>query len=147
MQLILREDVDNLGRTGQVVNVRDGYGRNYLIPRGLAVPASDRSLKQLEHQKRMIEARDRKLRKDAEAYKIQLEKTSVNIAKPVGEEDRLFGSVTTREIAEALEAAGVNVDKKKIELDQPIRTIGVHTAKVRLSRDMVAEVKVWVVAK
>ncbi|MCC6747633.1 MAG: 50S ribosomal protein L9 [Deltaproteobacteria bacterium] len=147
MQLILREDVDNLGRTGQVVNVRDGYGRNYLIPRGLAVPASDRSLKQLEHQKRMIEARDRKLRKDAEAYKVQLEKTSVNIAKPVGEEDRLFGSVTTREIAEALEAAGVNVDKKKIELDQPIRTIGVHTAKVRLSRDMVAEVKVWVVAK
>jgi len=148
MQVILREDVDNLGGTGQVVNVKDGFARNYLIPRGLAVQATSRNVRRLDHEKRVISQRDVKRRRDAETVKQQLEALSLTIAKHTGEEDKLFGSVTNREVADALkEEAGIEVDRKTIQLEQPIKALGVYTVEVRLARDVSANLKVWVVAK
>jgi large subunit ribosomal protein L9 len=146
MQVILREDVPNLGRSGELVTVKEGFGRNYLIPRGLAVVATGRNVARLDHEQHKIEQREQKLLRSAAAIKQKIEQTSINIAKQVGEEEKLFGSVTTREIADALAAAGVEVDRKAIHLDEPIRTLGVHSVKVKLRRDVEAVVKVWVVA-
>lgn len=146
MQVILREDVHNLGRSGQLVNVKPGYGRNFLIPRGLAVLASSDNVRQLEHHRRMIEKMELKRLATASALKQKIEGISINIAKQTGEEDKLFGSVTVREIAEALEAQGVPIDRKQIQLDAPLKSLGVHPVKIRLARDVFAELKVWVVA-
>lgn len=146
MQVILREDVEHLGRTGEIVSVREGYGRNFLIPRGLAVIASSRNVKQLEHDKRVIAQRESKLLRNAEALKAKLEGLSLNIAKQAGEGDKLFGSVTPKEIAEELAAKGVTIDRKKLRLEEPIRSLGVHPVQVALGRDVTAEIKVWVVA-
>ena len=146
MQVILREDVAKLGQTGDLVTVRDGYGRNYLIPRGLAVLATPRNVKRLEHDKRVIAQREAKLLRKAESVKSKLEGMSVNIPKQVGEEDKLFGSVTARDIAEALAAQGVEIDRRTIQLDEPIKTLGVHEVVVRLARSLTATLKVWVVA-
>jgi large subunit ribosomal protein L9 len=148
MQVILREDVDNLGTTGEVVTVKDGYARNYLIPRGLAVQATSRNVRRLSHEKRVIEQRDTKRRRDAQGVKEQLESLSLTIAKHTGEEDKLFGSVTNREIADALkEEAGIEIDRKLIHLAQPIKALGVYSVEVKLARDVIATVKLWVVAK
>jgi large subunit ribosomal protein L9 len=147
MQVILREDVPNLGNSGEVITVRDGYGRNYLIPRGLAVLATPRNVRRLTHEKRVIEKRDEKRQKDAETIKAQIEALSLTITKHTGEEDKLFGSVTTREIAEGLKEEGFEIDRKVISLEQPIKALGVYTVPVRLRRDIIAELKVWVVAK
>jgi len=148
MQVILREDVDNLGTTGEVVTVKDGYARNYLIPRGLAVQATPRNVRRLSHEKRVIEQRDTKRRRDAQGVKEQLEALSLTIAKHTGEEDKLFGSVTNRDIADALkEEAGIEIDRKLITLPQPIKALGVYSVEVKLARDVVATVKLWVVAK
>ncbi|MCB9556430.1 MAG: 50S ribosomal protein L9 [Deltaproteobacteria bacterium] len=146
MQLILREDVKSLGQSGDVVTVKDGYGRNYLIPRGLAVPASARQVARLEHDKRVISQREQKLLRSAEAVRDRLEQLSINISKRVGEEQRLFGSVTAREIVDALAAQGVTIDRKAIQLDEPIRALGTHDVPVRLRRDVTATLKVSVVA-
>lgn len=148
MQVILREDVENLGNTGELVNVKDGYARNYLIPRGLAVHATPRNVRRLEHEKRVISQRDAKRQKDAQALKDKLEALSLTIAKHTGEEDKLFGAVTNREIADALnEDTGLSIDRKSIQLEQPIKSLGVYSVEVKLSRDVVATVKLWVVAK
>lgn len=147
MQVILREDITNLGRTGEVVTVKDGYGRNYLIPRGLAVLATPRNVKRLGHEQRVIEQRDIKRQKSAEATKEQLEALSLTIAKHTGEEDKLFGSVTTRDIADALKEEGHDVDRRLIQLEQPIKALGVYTVPVKLGREVTAELKLWVVAK
>lgn len=147
MQVILREDVPNLGNSGEVITVKDGFGRNYLIPRGLAVLATPRNVRRLTHEKRVISKRDEKRLKDAETIKGQIEALSLTIAKHTGEEDKLFGSVTTREIAEGLKEEGFDIDRKVINLEQPIKALGVYTAHVRLRRDIIAELKVWVVAK
>lgn len=147
MQLILREDVPNLGNSGDIVEVKGGYGRNYLVPRGLAVPASVRNVSQLEHQKRGIAQREAKRTRETQGLKSQLEGLSINIAKQVGDEDKLFGSVTNKDIAEVLEQRGVPIDRKKIMIDTPIRSLGVHAVRVNLGRDTSAELKVWVVAQ
>lgn len=147
MQVILREDIPNLGRTGQIVDVKRGYGRNYLLPRGLAVVATARNVGQLEHEKRVIGAREAKLMRNAQSLKAKLEGLSINIAMRVGEDDKLFGSVTNKDIAEALAQRDLRIDRKKIQLDEPIRSLGVHTVKVVLGREVGAELKVWVVAK
>lgn len=146
MQVILREDVPNLGRTGEMVTVRDGYGRNFLIPRGLAVVATSRNMNRLEHDRRVIEQRERKLAASADSIKQQIEKASVTIAKQVGADEKLFGSVTTREIVEALKGQSLDVDRKSIQLDEPIRSLGVHEVQIRLRRGASATLKVWVVA-
>ena len=145
MQVILREDVHKLGRCGETVRVRDGYGRNYLIPRGLAVLASPRNIAQADHDKRVIEHRNKKLSTEAEQLKARIEELSINIAKQVGEEGKLFGSVTTREIAEALALQGFDIDRRSISLAQPIKSLGVHSASVKLPGSVTAELKIWVV--
>ncbi len=147
MQVILREDVANLGRSGEVVNVKPGYGRNYLIPRGLAVLATPKNVSRIEHEQRVIEVRTQKMLKDAEAVKDRIEQLSVNIARPVGAGDKLYGSVGSRDIADALKEAGVAVDHRKVHLDEPIKSLGMFTVDIKLARDVVAKLKVWVVAK
>lgn len=147
MQVILREDVPHLGHSGEMVTVKEGYGRNYLIPRGMAVIANPKNVARLEHDKRVITQRESKLLQSATSLKDKIEGLSLNVAKQVGEEDKLFGSVTAKEIADALAEQGVTIDRKKIALAEPIKTLGVHTVKVSLGRQIDAELKVWVVAK
>ena len=145
MQVILRDDMDNLGKSGEVVNVKPGYARNYLLPRGLAVKATAGDIARVEHDKRVIAARTAKLAKEAQAEADKLSQVSVSIARAVGEEDKLYGSVTSRDIAEALREKGVVVDSKKIHLDEPIKALGMVEIPVKLGRGVAATIKVWVV--
>jgi large subunit ribosomal protein L9 len=147
MQVILREDMENLGKSGEVVTVRPGYGRNYLLPRGLAVSATEADVKRVAHEKRVIAARNAKLAKDAQAEADRLNQVSVSIAVAVGEEDRLFGSVTARDIADAYKEKGVNVDAKKLVIADPIKTLGLTEVPVKLAHGVTATLKVWVVKK
>lgn len=145
MKVILREDVEHLGTAGSVVNVRDGYARNFLIPRSFAIPATSNNLKGFEHEKRVAEAKKNKRRKEAEGVKAKLERVSCSISKKVGEQDKLFGSVTTQDIEKAFNAEGFTIDKKDILLTEPIKALGVYTVPVRVFEDVVANTKVWVV--
>jgi large subunit ribosomal protein L9 len=147
MQVILREDVRNLGKSGEVVNVKPGYGRNYLLPKGLAVVASQKNVARIEHEKRIISARTAKLAKDAQAVAQKIEGTTLNIARATGEDDKMYGSVTGRDIAEALGEAGVALDHRKIVLHEPIKTIGLHEIQIKLASEVGATLKVWVVKK
>jgi large subunit ribosomal protein L9 len=147
MQVILRDDLDNLGKSGEVVNVKPGYARNYLLPRGLAVKATATDVTRVEHEKRLISARTTKLAKEAQAEADRLSQVSVSIARAVGEEEKLYGSVTSRDIAEALAAQGVTVDSKKLQLDEPIKALGLTEVPVKLGRGVTASIKVWVVKK
>ena len=147
IQVILKEDVSNLGRSGELVAVKAGYGRNFLIPQGLAIVATQKNIARLEHEKKVIELRSAKRRKDAEGIKARLEQVTVQIERQVGEGDKLFGSVTSRDVEEALAAQGVQVDRKKIHLAEPIKGLGQYTVDVRLSSEVTGQVKVWVVAK
>ena len=145
MKVILREDVEKLGKAGEVVKVADGYGRNYLIPRKLAVQANVRNLKALDHDRRTIETRAKKARKGAEATAGILSSVSVTLSAKAGEEGKLFGAVTSRDIAEALAKAGVEVDRKTIQLHEPIKQVGDYKVKVRVAADIVPEISVHVV--
>jgi large subunit ribosomal protein L9 len=145
MKVILKEDVQNLGSAGAVVNVTDGYARNFLFPRAVAIPATGQNLKSYEHEKRVMEARRAKRKKEAETVKGKLERVSLSIAKKVGEQDKLFGSVTTQDIEKAFQAEGFSIDKKDILLAEPIKALGVYTVPVRVFDDVVANTKVWVV--
>ena len=147
MKVILREDVPDLGSTGDVVNVKDGYARNYLIPKQLAVQASTNSMRQMDHQKRLIESHKSKVRKDAHIMAEDIEKISCTIPMLVGEQDKLFGSVTSKDIEEALSQEGINISRKRIILEEPIKSLGVYTVDVRLHTEVTAKLKVWVVAK
>jgi large subunit ribosomal protein L9 len=147
MKVILNQDVDQVGRAGQVVDVADGFGRNYLVPRGFALLATTRSVSQMDHRKRLVADRLVRERKDAEGIKAKLEEIACKIAREAGEEDKLFGSVTNRDIADALAEEGVEVDHRKVHLDPPIKNLGVFTVDVKLAPEVVAKVKVWVVAK
>ncbi|HLK89800.1 MAG TPA: 50S ribosomal protein L9 [Polyangia bacterium] len=147
MQVILRDDMDNLGKSGEVVNVKPGYARNYLLPRGLAIKATAGDIVRVEHEKRVIAARTAKLAKEAQAEADNLSQVAVSIARAVGEEDKLFGSVTARDISEALKEKGVHVDSKKIHLEEPIKVLGLAEVPVKLGRGVSATIKVWVVKK
>jgi|SRR5450432_237862 large subunit ribosomal protein L9 len=147
MQVILRDDMENLGKSGEVVNVKPGYARNFLLPRGHALKATASDVKRVEHEKRVIAARTAKLAKEAQSEADALSKVSVSIARSVGEEDKLYGSVTSRDIADALGEQGVKVDSKKIHLAEPIKTLGLTEVQVKLGRGVNATVKVWVVKK
>jgi large subunit ribosomal protein L9 len=147
MQVILRDDMDNLGKSGEVVNVKEGYARNFLLPRGHAIKATAGDIARVEHEKRVIAARTAKLAKEAQAEADNLSQVSVSIARAVGEEDKLFGSVTGRDISEALKEKGVHVDAKKIHLDEPIKALGMVEVPVKLGRGVTATIKVWVVKK
>lgn len=144
MRVILKQEVPNLGDAGDIVKVKPGYGRNYLIPRGLAIPANEGSLKQLEHQQRLAASIKKKQLEAANQKATMLATTSVTIRREAGEDDRLFGSVTNRDIAEALALEGVEVDRKAIQLEEHIRSLGLFQVPVRLHREVEATVKVYV---
>ena len=147
IQLILREDVQHLGKSGELVSVKPGYGRNYLIPQGLAIHATAKNVARMEHEKRVIETRNAKLMKDAQAVANKISGVTLQLERQVGEGDKLFGSVTTRDLEEALAAQGHKVDKKKIALAEPIRALGQYNVDVKVAKDVTAQIKVWVVAK
>jgi len=145
MKVILREDIEKLGKAGEVVKVADGYGRNYLIPRNLAALANVRNMKALDHNRRVIETRAKKTRKAAEEVASVLSSKSLVIAAKAGEEGKLFGAVTSRDIAEALGKEGVQVDRKSIQLADPIKQVGDYRVKVRVAADVASEISVSVV--
>ena len=147
MKVILREDVPELGAIGDVVDVKDGYGRNYLLPMKLALPADMKSIRQLDHQKRLVDSYKSKVKKDASALADKLSGVSCTIPMLVGEQDKLFGSVTTKDIESALAQEGVHISRKRIVLEEPIKQLGVFTVEVRLHPEISAKLKVWVVAK
>jgi len=147
MKLILREDVYNLGKGGELVEVKPGYGRNFLIPRGLAVLANPKNIREVEHQKSVAAAKAAKLKASAEAVARRLADTPVTFQRKVGEQDKLYGSVTAMDIAEALAARGVQIDRRAIDLSEPLKTIGDHEVGVKLHSDVVGKVKVKVEAE
>ncbi len=144
MKLILREDVENLGKGGELVEVKPGYGRNYLLPRGLAVPANPRNVRELEHQKAVAQAKAAKLKASAQAVAKRLSETPVTLKRKVGEQDKLYGSVTALDVAEALAARGLEIDRRSIDLSEPIKTIGDFDVQVKLHSEVVGKVKVTV---
>ncbi|MEC7519424.1 MAG: 50S ribosomal protein L9 [Myxococcota bacterium] len=146
MQVVLRDDVENLGRSGELVRVKPGYARNYLLPRGLAAIATHGNVAQIEHEKKAAVARAKKLRASAEERAAELSKVSVEISAQAGENQKLFGSVGSKDIAEALTAKGVEVDRKKIQLDEPIKELGDYDIAIKLGYEVSATIKVKVVA-
>jgi large subunit ribosomal protein L9 len=144
MQVILKEDVRDLGLIGDVVNVKDGYARNYLIPKGLAVESSARNIKALEHEKKKIQERIKKAKIKAEELASNISSTTITIKAKVGEGDKLFGSVTAMDIAEALKKEGMDIDKKKILLEEPIKRLGSYAVNVKIHSDVLAQVNVQV---
>lgn len=145
MQVILRENVENLGRIGDVVKVSDGYARNFLLPRRLVEIADEANVKTIEHHKKALE----KKRSAQKAVSVELAKKlgdfTCNLSRKVGEGDKLFGSVTSHDVSESLKKAGFTVDRRYIELEAPIKTLGVHPVKINLESDVSATIKVWVV--
>ena len=147
MQVILKEDVHNLGKSGEVVTVRPGFGRNFLIPQGKAAQATAGNVAQIEHEKKLITAKNAATLKDAQGVASKLGSLEIVMERAVGEEDKLFGSVTSRDIAEALQAKGVTIDHRKLTINDTIRTIGEHTVEAKLGQGVTAQVKVVVKAK
>jgi len=145
MEVILREDVKSLGKAGDLVRVKPGYGRNYLLPSGLAYEATEGNKKRIAAETRARSTRADAERADAQAQADRLGAVELTVTGKAGEEGKLFGSVTASDIAEALAAKGVEVDRRRIELDQPIKTLGRHTVGVRLHADVRAEIRVDVV--
>jgi large subunit ribosomal protein L9 len=147
MKVILREDLENLGKCGDIVEVKSGYGRNYLLPRNLAIPASRGNLKAIGEVTAQKTLRDKKLRREAERIKDHIEKVSCTAEVNVGEEDRMFGSITTTIVADLLKAEGITVDRRKILLEEPIKNLGVYTVPIKVATDVIANLKLWVVKK
>jgi large subunit ribosomal protein L9 len=147
MEVILREDIPNLGKIGEVVRVRDGFARNYLLPRGLVLVANKRNLKTFQHQKKVVADQKQRILRQAQSVADQLAGVSVIIPMRTGEEGRLFGSVTNIQIEKALKAQGLDVDRRKIHLAETIKTLGDFEVPVRMTADLVVTVKVSVVAE
>lgn len=145
MQVILKKDTEKLGLAGDLVEVSNGYGRNYLLPKGLAVEATAKNIKSLEHERRLITDRKKNELRGAEAIKKKISETSVTIQMQAGEEDKLFGAVTAMDIAEALSKEGISIDKRNILLEEPVKRLGIYTVDVRIHPEITAELKVWVV--
>ncbi len=146
MQLILRRDVPDLGAAGEVVDVKPGYGANYLIPQGFAALATDGNKSKIEHERRRIEASIARERRTAEESAGRLSGMSVTLTRLVGDDDKIFGSVTTKDISEALANEGLDIDRRAIVLDTPLKALGVYEVDIKLHRDVKAQIKVWVVA-
>jgi large subunit ribosomal protein L9 len=146
MNVILTESVDGLGNIGDLIKVKPGYGRNFLVPKGLAVEANTRNIKELEHQKRQMERKAQKVSQEAEAVKARIEAVQCVFAHRASEEGKLFGAVTNKEIGDKLAAAGVEIDRKKIQLAEPIKALGDYQVSVKLAAGVTATIKVSVVA-
>ena len=147
MEVILKEDIANVGKIGEVVRVRDGYARNYLLPRGLVMIANKKNLKTFEHQKKIVGDQKQKIMRQAQAIGEELTGATVSIPMRAGEEGKLFGSVTNIHIEKALKAQGLNVDRRKIQLEESIKTLGEFEVLVRLTADLSVPIKVMVVAE
>jgi large subunit ribosomal protein L9 len=147
IQVILQQDVQNVGKSGELVRVRPGFARNFLIPRDLAVPATTAAVNRIQHEKAVAVAKAEKAKKEAHDLAAKLEGLTIQIARSVGEEDRLFGSVTTKDIHAAVKAKGFELDRKQMHLAEPIKALGTFDVPVKLLGDIVATIKVEVVKK
>lgn len=147
MEVVLKEDIENLGHMGDVVKVKDGYARNYLLPRGLVVLANNKNLKALEHEQRMIAQRRERLTKEAQGISGKLAAVSLEFTAKVGEEGRLFGSVTTMDIEKALKEQGFEVERRRIVLDAPIKNVGDYEVPIRLRPEVMPSIKVKVMSE
>lgn len=145
MEIILRQGVENLGKPGDVVKVKAGYARNYLLPHGLAYEATPGNLKRIQQERERLEAAENDRRTTAQGFAEQLEQVSLTFSARVGEEGKLFGSVTAADIAQQLEAQGYHIEKRQIDLHEPIKALGVYRVPVRLHADVKPEVRVWVI--
>jgi large subunit ribosomal protein L9 len=147
MKVILRDDIEKLGTAGNIVNVADGFARNYLFPRNLAVPASKGNTRSINEIKKQKQFRENKRKREALTLKEKLEKLSLTAEVQTGEEDKIFGSVTAANIASLLEKQGFDIDRRKIALEEPLKALGVYTVDIKLAHDVSAGVKLWVVKK
>lgn len=145
MLVILKENVENLGRIGDVVKVADGYARNFLIPNKKVVAANENNLSAIEHQKKMLEKKRAAEKQSAEEISKKIAAFTCNISRKVGEKDKLFGSVTANDIADALQAGGITIEKRLIHIKDPIKALGVHSVEIKLLPEVVTNLKVWVV--
>ncbi len=145
MKIILRQDFEKLGKFGDIVEVKPGYARNYLIPKNIAYPAKPNFIKIVEEEKKHKQFKLLKARKQAEELAKKLESVSVTISVSVGEEDKMFGSVTSQDIAKALEEQGIEIDRRKIVLEEPIKELGIYSVPIKLHPEVEAKIKVWVV--
>jgi large subunit ribosomal protein L9 len=147
MKVILQDEVKNLGKIGDVVTVADGYARNFLIPKKLAVEANVKNIKSLEHEKRKIEDRAKKIRNEAQGLTERLSAMTLTLRAKAGEEERLFGSITSMDIAEALKREGVEIDRKRILLDEPIKRLGSYSVGIKVHHQITAQVNIQVIAE
>jgi len=145
MEVILQKFVDNLGESGKIVNVTPGYARNYLFPKKIAIKATSSNIALVKRQQSMLKTLEAKAKKEYEELAVRLEKVSLTFVKRAGEKDRLFGSVTNVDIAEALKKEGVEIDRKKITLEEPIKALGIYKIPLKPHPEVTAHVKVWVV--
>jgi large subunit ribosomal protein L9 len=147
LQVILQSDVEKLGKSGELVKVRPGFARNFLIPRSLAVPATTAAINRINHEKAVAVAKADKNKKEAQAVAEKINGLKLTLARAVGEDDKLFGAVTAKEIESAAKAAGVTIDRKKMQLAEPLKSIGTFEIPVKLMTDVTATLKVEVVKK
>ncbi len=147
MKVILKEEVTNLGEIGEIVNVAPGYARNFLIPKGFAAEADTKNVKAFEHQRRVIQEKAAKLAREARDYGDKLSQASLTFKAKAGEEEKLFGSVTSKDIADALKAQGFEVDRRKILLEEPIKRLGAYSVDIKVGYGVTAPVTVQVVAE
>jgi large subunit ribosomal protein L9 len=147
VKLILRESVPSLGEAGDLVSVKPGFARNFLLPQGKAILATEGNVRELEHKQRVVAAKVAKERKEHEALRDRIQATLLTVRARAGEEGKLFGSVTSSQIAELLAAEGIEVDRRRIQLDEPIKELGERSVEIRLQRDLVARLRVVVAAE
>jgi large subunit ribosomal protein L9 len=147
MEVILNQDIDKLGKSGTVVKVKDGFARNFLIPNGLALPLTPANLKKLQQAQLRKSLQLEKAKKDSEAFGERLANVSLTILAQVKEEDKLYGSITSQDIANALKEEGFEIDKDSVVLDEPIRALGIYEIPIRLHPEVFAKIKVWIVKK
>ena len=145
MEVILRQSVEKLGHPGDVVKVSNGFARNYLLPRGIAVVATEGNKKQIEAQRQRLEAAEDARREEAKSQAATIEQVSLTFSARVGEEGKLFGSVTASDIVQQLEALGHHIEKRQVDLHEPIKALGVYRVPIRLHADVKPEIKVWVI--
>jgi large subunit ribosomal protein L9 len=145
MEVILRQAVESLGKPGDVVKVSNGYARNYLLPHGVAFEATPGNLKRIQQERERLEAAENERREAAQAYATKLEQVQLTFSARVGEEGKLFGSVTSADVAQQLEAQGFHIEKRQIDLHEPIKALGVYRIPIRLHADVKPEIRVWVI--
>jgi large subunit ribosomal protein L9 len=147
MKVILRQDIPELGAAGDTIEVKTGYGRNFLLPRNLAIRATRANLRAIDEIRKQKMLQERKRRREAEIIKEKIEKLSLSFEVLVGEEDKLYGSVTNADVAEMLDKEGIIIDKRAIELEVPIKVLGVYTIPIKIDKDVTAQLRLWVIKK